>query len=136
MVTATPSLDIGRFQQWVELQERRRALKAELDTVEEEAKTLETKIVDEMTQVGIQHFSLEKWTVYISTLRSASIRDGDKQRAVEALRSLGLEDMVTANYQSVSAWVREHLNAGQPLPPAFEAAFVVNETHKLAMRKK
>lgn len=109
-----------------------------IGTTDDELAALEAEVVAMFQRNGVDRVRLgNKVTVYLRTLYWAKALDGDYERACSALRAAGLDDMVEErfNTQTLSAWVRELLDAGEELPPSFDGAIEVNPKTNVMTRK-
>lgn len=88
---------------------------------------------------GCQSVRLDDGTL-VSLKRTirASVRAGRGDDAVAALYSLGLDDLVgsTIHAQTLSAYVREQEQAGQPLPQELGDLINVAEMFSLSARRR
>lgn len=75
-------------------------------------------------------------TVYLKREVWASPKDGDYEKACEALRAANLGEYVHErfNTNSVSAYVRDLEREGEPLPPILQDALNVTEKFKVQAR--
>lgn len=119
---------------FVALTERERALKAELSDVEQEKSALEPQILDYWANNDIEGQRVHGNTLYVHTQTWAS-HGGDPQRAVAAMRAAGLDDLITVNSQTLSAYVRECLKNGEAIPPEIAGSILVTERTSLRVRK-
>jgi len=103
-------MNTDRLHQYVELEDRRRQLEAELDQIKEQMAKLQSEIVDDMSQAGISSMRVKDRTLYIA--RDVSVSPADSKDAlIAALKAAGLDQYVREDYhtQSLRAYVREIL---------------------------
>jgi hypothetical protein len=120
---------------YVRLADDERALKADLEWLQKQKQEIEPLIL----AYWIEHEkTLEKFedgtTLYAHRQVWAS-HGGDAQRAVSALRSAGLDELVTVNSQTLSAWVRERQANGEEIPPEVGEAILITERTSLRTRR-
>lgn len=134
--------DLLRF---VELDRRIKAHEDEIETLKEKRRALEERLIDNMTQAGLQRVTVDGVTVYIDRKLWAGANGEGMPALVAALREEGLDEMVTesAGAQRLSAWVREHdpQKCDSPevvvsrLPERIRPFIRVSEVYKLCARK-
>lgn len=130
-------VDIERTRRYVELTKRKRQAEDDLDEVKKELARLEGQLLEDFEHAGVDSMRIDGHTVYPHRQLFANARDGDKERAVEALRACGLHDYVKEqfNTQSLSAYVRELDELEEPLPQPLADALDVYEKFTLRVRK-
>jgi hypothetical protein len=130
-------MNTEELKQFVALEERRRQLEAEVDTIKAEAAELEGRLLPQFEQSGMERVSIDGRTVYVERKLWAKAKDGDKGALCKALKRCRLGDYVeeTFNTNSLSAYVRELDREGKPLSPALAAALDVSEVFKLRTRR-
>lgn len=112
----------------------KRDLDARLDAVKKEIAGLEARILDAMEAGDLpMSFKLGRSTVFYRSDVRASAKD--HAQLTEVLKSLGLTEYLpkTVNSNSISAYVREHINdEGEivDLDPALRDALNITEQHK------
>jgi hypothetical protein len=119
---------------YVGLADLERELKAKLDEVQKSKAEIEPQIMDHWANHGIESQRVNGVTIYPHRQVWAS-HGGDPQRAVAAMRAVGLDDLVTVNSQTLSAWVREKQANGEAIPPEVEGAIIVTERVSLRTRR-
>jgi hypothetical protein len=127
------------FEQFASLYDAKRRLDAELRGIKAQIAALEEPLMEQLTAQGLRSCHLTTGeTVYLHRQVWAGVKsDGDKataeekRRAVEALEQLGMTDMVTLNYQTLSAWCREH----DQLPPELDGVIELEEKYSLRCRR-
>lgn len=147
LVSISGGLDTERLRRFVALENRKKELKAELEAVEAELTELDADLQPEFVEAGIQSVRCDGRTLYLHRQFWAGMVDGDRPRAVTALRTAGMDDYVfeTFNTQSLSAYVRERVKSGQEdgqlvedvymlLPDSFRGA--INVTEKINIRSR
>ena len=130
---------------YVELVKRKREIEAELRAVKTELGEgegigpgkMEKQALDWMVQNGMESARVPGMTVSVNRQLWAFAKDKDRESACEALRAAGLGDMVKENFNmlTLSAWVREQDEAGEPLPAAFAGRIEVAEVFRLGARR-
>lgn len=113
---------------YVELAEKQRWLKAELDAVTTEKVALEAAILDHWGNNGITGQRVKGMTVYPQRVVYASA-------PLEAIEAAGLHELVGVNSQRLSAYVRECESSGTPLPQPLADAITLTERISLRTRK-
>ena len=126
-----------QLKRFVALEERRKQLEDEVDGIKAEAAELESALMPQFEQAGIERVSIDGRTVYIERKLWAKAKDGDKPAVCKALKRCRLGDYVeeTFNTNSLSAYVRELDREGKPLSPALAAVLDVSEVFKLRTRR-
>lgn len=130
-------IDTEKMRRYVELTKRKRQTEEDLDGLKKELARLEGQLLEDFERAGVDSMRIDGMTVYPHRQLFANARDGDKERAVEALRACGLDDYVKEqfNTQSLSAYVRELDELEEPLPQPLAEALDVHEKYTLRVRK-
>lgn len=139
---------MDKLARFVEIEKEIRDLKARLDTLTNERSELEEVLLRQFEESGVNSMRINGMTVYPMRQLWAGARDGDYERACQALRDAGLSDYVHErfNVQSLSAYVREQAKtllgpeAGPDeiigvLPEPLRDAISVTEKFSLRTRK-
>lgn len=88
--------------------------------IQEERKAVaEKKLMEQMTDAGVQRIAVDGVTVYIHKQIFASKAAGiSDEQAADALRATGLDDMIKPkfNANTMSAYIRELDGQGLPIP--------------------
>ena len=130
-------MNTDELKRFVALEERRRALEAEVDTIKAEASELEGRLLPQFEQSGLERVSIDGRTVYVERKLWAKPKDGDKPAVCKALKRARLGDYVeeTFNTNSLSAYVRELDREGRAMPPSLAGVLDVSEIFKLRTRR-
>ena len=132
-------MDTNRIKRYAELTLLKRQAKTTLADIQEEMDKIQQEVLDIMGAEGVSSLRVntsEGWfTVSPKRTIWAGIEEGMKLQAIEVLESLGLKDLLSPNYQSLSSWVREHEDQGRPLPAEFAGVIAVREVFSLGVRK-
>ena len=125
------------LKRFVALEERRRQLETEIDTVKAEAAQLEELLLPEFERNGLEKVSIDGCTVYLERKLWAKAKDGDKAAVCKVLKRARLGDFVeeTFNTNSLSAYVRELDREEKPLPPSLREVLEISEVFKLRTRR-
>ena len=107
-------LDTEVLKEFKQKKERKAELKEELRIVEEELGLLEGQIINTFADLGI-----------------GSI----KPMAQKILEEQGLTSMITLNYQSLSAYIREIVKSGEDLPEEFNGVISYHDKMSLRLTK-
>jgi hypothetical protein len=130
-------LNTDELKRFVALEERRRQLEAEVDSIKAETAELEQRLLPQFEQSGTERIAIDGRTVYVERKLWAKAKDGDKSSVCKALKRCRLGDYVeeTFNTNSLSAYVRELDREGKPLSTALAAVLDVSEVFKLRTRR-
>jgi hypothetical protein len=130
-------MNTEELKRFVALEERRRQLETEIDSIKAEAAELEERLLPQFEQTGMERVSIDGRTVYVERKLWAKAKDGDKPAVCKALKRCHLGDYVeeTFNTNSLSAYVRELDREGRSLPPSLAAVLDVSEVFKLRTRR-
>lgn len=136
-------------QKFIDLDQQRKAKERDVETLKEEITVLETELLQRFEHAGMQSMkSASGVTVYIHRQIWAGAQDGMGPFLPDALRGIGLGDLVQerVNTQTFSAWVREQAKAsenGHVLSPEEIVAVlpeslrpIVNVTEKYSLRAR
>lgn len=134
---AGAGLDTDAMRQYVTLRNALAVQEAEAKATKDQMAILEEQILSNLAREGVGSVKVLGTTLFIRTQRWARAKEGDKERAIAALREVGLGDFVAEgfNTQTVSAWLREQVRDEIDIPEAFTDAFDTTETFKLGTRK-
>jgi hypothetical protein len=130
-------LNTDELKRFVALEERRRQLETEVDSIKAEAAELESRLLPQFEQSGTERIAIDGRTVYVERKLWAKAKDGDKAAVCKALRRARLGDYVeeTFNTNSLSAYVRELDREERPLPSSLRDVLEVSEVFKLRTRR-
>lgn len=133
----TSSVDTDALRRYVALTRRKRTIKAEEKEINQQLEKLEQQLLAQFEHSGLDATRLDGHTVYLQRQIFANARDGDQQRAVEALHAVGLDDYVRERFnpQQISAYVREQEELGNELPDPLKDALTIHEKFTLRVRK-
>jgi len=131
------AMNTEELKRFVALEERRRQLEAEVDTLKAEAAELEQRLLPQFEQEGFEKITVDGRTVYVERRLWAKAKDGDKAAVCKALKRARLGDYVeeTFNTNSLSAYVRELDREDRALPPSLREVLEVSEVFKLRTRR-
>lgn len=127
------------FEEFAELYEKKRRLEASLRGIKARIGAMQEPLMEQLSAQGLKSVSLtDGSSVYIHRQVWAGVRSEnekttpeEKRRAVEALEALGMTDMVTLNYSTLSAWCREQ----ESLPPGLDELIELEERYSLRCRR-
>lgn len=130
-------MNTEELKRFVALEERRRQLETEVDSIKAEAAELEGLLLPQFEQSGMERVAIDGRTVYVERKLWAKAKDGDKPSVCKALKRCRLGDYVeeTFNTNSLSAYVRELDREGRQMPPSLIAVLEVSEVFKLRTRR-
>jgi hypothetical protein len=125
------------LKRFVALEERRRQLEAEVDTIKTETAELEQRLLPQFELEGFEKISIDGRTVYVERKLWAKAKDVNKAAVCKALKRARLGDYVeeTFNTNSLSAYVRELDREDRPLPLGLRDVLEVSEVFKLRTRR-
>jgi len=136
-------LDTERARRFIALTARKRAIDAERREITKELDTLETAILDEFAEHGIDRIALDGYTLGLRRdIWARPAKDPDtgetlRDAAINALRAAGLNDYVREdfNVQSLSAYVRELIDNGDDVPDELRDSLHITEGYKVSVTK-
>lgn len=147
-MAATTADLVNRF---IELEEMRKSREGEIDEIKKEVAELEPQIMERFENAGMQSMKSKQGTViYVRRDLWAGAKEGADVLLLEALKSVGLGDMVKekVNTQTLSAYIREQEKeqfganvAAKPeeiigvLPEGLREAVNITEKFSLRTRK-
>jgi hypothetical protein len=123
-------VDTDLLRKWLALDDRKRQLKADLESVMADLDEINEAVQAQFADNGIDNIRLDGRTVYISCDRWPRAKGGDKPALVEALRRNGLEQYVKEDFntQSLRGLTNEMIrNYEAELTPERRATFSVND---------
>lgn len=132
-------MDSKAFKEFAELKSLKRQLSAKMAELDETIAKREVTLLDQMATEGFTSIRVDtsegSYTISPRRTISATAEEGQKEELIKRMESLGLRDLVTLNYRSLSSWVREHQEIGKPLPKKLEGLIRVNEIFHLGVVK-
>lgn len=103
------SIDMEQVREFAKLSEQERHLKTELDEVKAQKAKIETTLIDQFTQNGVQNINVDGSTVYLHDTIYGKAKD--KEALAERLKEFGDEwnylVLESVNSNSLSARIRE-----------------------------
>lgn len=131
------SINSQKLEQFIQLNEQKKQLEAELEKVKDTIAELQTILLDQFGDNGMSKISLNGSTVFLKRQLWASAKDGDYKRACQALIDSGLDHLVNTRFDtnSLSSFVREQDELGIELPTLLKDTIKVTEKFSLQVRK-
>ena len=139
---------LAQFSEFQQLTERKAAIDAELKGIKARLADLEPKLLAFFEDMGMQSVKANGRTFYIHRqLWAGKLADADAHAFAEAMRAIGLGDMVkeSVNAQTLSSWVREQAAELEPgsspeeivaaLPEGLRGLMKVSEVFSVRSRK-
>lgn len=132
---ATPASATVLAREFAALKHERDELEAHLGSVKERMAQIEPVLLDYFASNDMQSLKIGGVNVYVQRQVFASAPD--KPKAVRALRTAGLKELVSTgfNTNSISALFREMERDGVEPHPALRAAFKLTEKYSIRARK-
>lgn len=137
-------LETAQLKKFVELRNRHKELKAELDAIENEIDLIESPLIEHMVAEGVPRLSIGSHTIYVRTDTWAGVdrKDGEAtddayERANSALVASGHESLIKSRFlpQSLTAVVREMRNSGEEFPAEWQGAIRITDKKSLRVRR-
>ena len=107
-------------------------LEARLKEINAERDRITQHVLDRWAEDGVSSMKVDGKTVYMR--RSIYARILDREHVAEAMREAGLASMLTPNTNTLSAWIREKEENGEPLPPSLDGIVGTYERFALGVR--
>lgn len=120
------------IRQLIALNGEKDALEARLKEINADRERVTQSILDRWSEDGTQSIKLDGKTVYLR--RSVYAKVLDREHVAEALREAGLDFMLTPNTNTLSAWLREREENGEPIPPGLDGIVGTFERFALGVR--
>lgn len=121
---------------YIELNEKKKKLNADLKEVNGAMTEHETVILDRWATDTISKQTMGGFTVHLRNDVQAKTSEGFNGGDVaDALRKAKLGFLVTANWQSLKAWVKERKELKKPIPAGVSKVLTIIEITKLGVRK-
>lgn len=125
-----------RLKRFVDLSRQKKALEEELEGIRAQMTALEEPLLEDMALNGMQNASVDGVCVYRRTDYYPGRKEGvTSEQVVDALLNCGLDNLATANWQSLRGYLNECREEGKLVPDALTDVIEVRETHKLVTRK-
>lgn len=99
-----------------------------------EIEAVQSRILDRWIEEGTSSQRVDGKLVSVRCQKFATVIDGNYEAAAAALKATGLEHLLRANTQTLSAWMREREENGQGQPPEFEGVIGQYERYSLSVR--
>lgn len=122
------------IQRLVSLNEEKEELEARLKAINSERETVSTAILERWSEEGTTSQKVNGKLVSVRCQKFATVIDGNYEAAAAALKAAGLERLLRANTQTLSAWMREREESGLGQPPEFEGVIGQYERYSLSVR--
>lgn len=122
------------IQRLVSLNEEKESLEARLKTINAERETVSGAILERWAEEGTTSQKVNGKLVSVRCQKFATVVDGNYEAAATALKAAGLEHLLRANTQTLSAWMREREENGLSQPPEFEGVIGQFERYSLSVR--
>jgi len=103
-----------------------------LKGINAEIEIMTSRILDRWTDDGVDSVKMDGKTIYVR--RSIYAKVLDREHVAEAMREAGLDSMLTPNTNTLSAWLREREDNGEPIPPALDGIVGTYERFSLSVR--
>jgi hypothetical protein len=129
---------------WLALRDEKDAMEDQLKEIKEDLATLAEQVLQSFTQDGTSRVSVDGMTVHVISDLKISAKGGDYDRAVQALRDVGLGGIVREQFspQTLKAVVKEIMTQSdmgneqaQKQIRALEESFTIFELYSLSARK-
>ena len=122
---------------YVKLRRRQAELIAEHDGIKEQANELQTELLAEFGNDGIQKLTVDGSTVFLHRQVWVSTKEGKMGEAVKALQDNGLGHFVKESFstQTLSAHYRELEREEEQLPAELADCVNVVETYSVRVRR-
>jgi hypothetical protein len=128
----TAAQDIKRL---LELRAAKDDHEAALKPIVAEIDKLSERILERWAEEGTSSQKVNGKLVSLRCQKFATVVDGNYEAAAAALKAAGLEHLLRANTQTLSAWMREREENGLSQPPEFEGVIGTYERYSLSVRK-
>ena len=128
-------MDTILAKEFVELDTLIKDLDRSVKEAKKKREDLGKKIMDEMIDEGVNKITLNGKTLYIK--RTVWAKYPSREDAIQALKEAGLNEYVKENFNNMqlSAFLREKVEAEEPLPDAFVGKIEPNEVFQIASVK-
>lgn len=125
-----------RLAEFVAIENRRRELEDELRRVCKERDEMESRLLKNFGDLGMQAARIGNLTVYLRREVRASPKDGDSDRLCDTLAEQGFGELVKRNVhpQRLSAFVRDYEQEGK-LPDWLDKSVSIFEQYNIRTRK-
>jgi hypothetical protein len=132
---ATPASATTLAREFATLKHKRDEIESHLDVVKARMAQIEPVLLDFFASNDMQSLKIGGIQVYVQRQVFASAPD--KPKAVRALKTAGLKELVAVgfNTNSISALFREYERDGVTPHPALRAAFTLTERFSIRARK-
>ena len=138
METAAAPTTMAEVKRFAQLAVEKGSLKDRLTAIEAEMGILEPTVLEWFASNGVDRVKVDGQTLHLKMELWAGRANGvTNEQAIEALRAAGLDEMAAPriNTQTLSAYCRELIRNGEPLPASFGGIIVVHETAKVGTRR-
>lgn len=128
-------MDTSLAKEFVHLDTMIKDLDRSLKDAKKKREELGKKIMDQMVDEEINRISLNGKTLYIK--RTIWAKYPNREDAIQALKDAGLDEYVKENFNNMqlSAFLREKVEAEEPLPEAFAGRIEPNEVFQVVSVK-
>jgi len=125
---------IDTITRFIELSHRLRDLEREKKEIRAELDLYQQRIFDRFNDAGISNIKTNLGTIYVHTSVRVNYIDGDKQRALQYMRTNGLGGMIseTLDQRQLAAWLKE--TPEEEWPSDLDTALQVSREYSLRVR--
>jgi hypothetical protein len=133
--TETPGL-VADVRRLLELRRMKDELSKQEKPINSEIDAIEARVVEQMGLDGVDSLGVDGYTISRTTTPYASVKEGCKEKLIEALEQMGLtEKLVTINHSAFKARVAEWL-AEDAVPSGLAPLIKIFDKHGLSVRKR
>ena len=124
---------------FIKMTKQKRQMDTDLNQLKKQLTSLEEQIVDYFGLEGIQNLATNEGTAYLHVDVFASLiadETGSFEDAHNALAEADLDYLIKrgVNSRSLSAYVKQQRNAGEPIPPAVVPYLKIHEQPRIGVR--
>lgn len=127
-------LDMKALRLFTSLEKTKKGLESELKSTKDELSRLESQLLPQFEAGGMQNATVNGRVVYVHSQLWAGVAEGHtREELVEALKDHGMGDMVKENFntQTLSAWLREKVDAEEQIAPELDKLIKRSEVFSL-----
>ena len=128
-------MDNRTVKKYVRLGKEKREMEDKMRKLKEKIAETETRLLLQFEKAGVDSVKVDGMTLYLRHDSYPTAKDGDRAAVIAALKTCGLEAMLTFNSRSLKSLIKEWEDAGQEIPAPLKEVLTFTEKFSLLMRK-
>jgi len=129
-------LDTDILKKYINLNEQKKNLNAELRTIQDELNSLEPLIIDHLIENDTDRVTINGKNISYKTQIWMKKETWDDRLIKDTLRKLDMEEYISLNSQRLSSWIREKIQSGEGIPKELNGILSYHEKTSVSVTSK